>query len=354
MTLKTIQRGATLGKMVAAHNKAFGTKLTVDQVAKANGLKDPNKILAGAKLLFPDAFETRAPQRVFRNGDGEPMVRNGVKEAVTVTDTATPELLTTSDAKVSSNITPRPLEPFQVKAPELLSTTATKPSTQVQQRPLERPPVAPLGTTTKPAPNQSTVAFLQPVKAQTTQQKTFEPLPKVFADKGGSDHMMREVVMQGAKKGGYEQGLRWLQEMEGLKVDGRFGTETGNHLSREYGAVLQDLRKLRLAETKGRTAMAPLTPAGMTALKAEMKKAVDAELNKSGDPERAMAAAVTMLQRRLALGNEPLAIDGKMKLDKGTPEKTQTYESMVRLYGKSQADELKRYLVEDLGSLGVD
>ncbi|MGV3620744.1 MAG: hypothetical protein ACO1OB_08000 [Archangium sp.] len=125
MTLKTIQRGATLSKMVAAHNKEFGTRLTVDDVAKANGLKDANKNKAGKQMLFPDKFEKNAPQSVFRNADDTPVVRNGVNETVQVT--SQPELISTSNQSVSSNITPRPLEklptqPTSTFAPETKTT----------------------------------------------------------------------------------------------------------------------------------------------------------------------------------------------------------------------------------------
>ena len=55
-----IKKGDTLSKLVANYNKAHGTKLTVAQVAEANKLKDPNKIIAGKSLSF-DSFEAKKP-----------------------------------------------------------------------------------------------------------------------------------------------------------------------------------------------------------------------------------------------------------------------------------------------------
>ncbi|MBL8950271.1 MAG: LysM peptidoglycan-binding domain-containing protein [Myxococcaceae bacterium] len=84
MSMVQIQRGDTLGKLVAKYNRENGTSLTVAQVAQANGLRDANKIQAGRQLIFPDKFEQDAKQQVIRNGQGDRMVRNGVKEKVEV------------------------------------------------------------------------------------------------------------------------------------------------------------------------------------------------------------------------------------------------------------------------------
>ncbi len=92
MSMIQIQRGDTLGKLVAKYNREHGTKLTVAQVAQANGLRDANKIQAGRQLIFPDQFEQQAPQQVIRNGQGDKMVRNGVKETTTVDSSPRMEL----------------------------------------------------------------------------------------------------------------------------------------------------------------------------------------------------------------------------------------------------------------------
>ena len=418
MTLKTIQRGDTLTKLVNAYNREHGAKLTVDQVAKANGLKDANKIQAGRQLLFPDAFEKSAKQEVIRNGDGKSMVRNGVNE--TVNSQSTPDLVTTSDAQVSSNITPRPLEklpeapvaPTDTKVssnvtPRPVTTDDTKVSTAITPRPLEKLPPAPVTTTDanvsntvtprpteklpppafrtspavtttdakvssnvtprplekqppRPMLTQAQQQSLNPQQTtQTTQvqkpqpsEPTWAPLPPGFKEKGGHDATMREALEQGFKKGGYAQGMRWLQEMEGLKIDGKFGPETEKAM-KEYPQLVQSMRQQRIAETKGRTAMAPLSPSAMKALQSEMTKAYDAELAKSDNYDAAMSKAVQVLQRKLALANEPLVIDGQMGIAKGTAEKTQTYESMVRVFGKKQADALVTFTY-GVSSRGVD
>ena len=46
----TVLKGDTLSKIVYDHNKKYGTNLTVAEVAKHNGIKDPNKIYAGQQI----------------------------------------------------------------------------------------------------------------------------------------------------------------------------------------------------------------------------------------------------------------------------------------------------------------
>ncbi|MFT3712233.1 MAG: hypothetical protein QM817_31700 [Archangium sp.] len=146
MTIRTIQNGTTLGKMVAAHNREFKTTLTVDQVAKANGLQNVDKIQAGGKLLFPDKFETNAPTSVIKNAEGGKTQRNGVKEQVDV-KMGPDAPITTEPGKISTTIQNRPLEKLpeapKTKQPELISTEAGKVSTTIQNRPLEKLPEAP-------------------------------------------------------------------------------------------------------------------------------------------------------------------------------------------------------------------
>lgn len=53
----TVRKGDNLTKLAATYNKAHGTHVTVAQLARANGLKDANRIRAGQTLRFPDVFE---------------------------------------------------------------------------------------------------------------------------------------------------------------------------------------------------------------------------------------------------------------------------------------------------------
>lgn len=52
-TLQTIQRGDTLGKFAQKYN------LSVQALAKANNLKDPNLIIADKSLRIPDGFDDK-------------------------------------------------------------------------------------------------------------------------------------------------------------------------------------------------------------------------------------------------------------------------------------------------------
>lgn len=113
MSMVSIRRGDTLGKLVSQYNRRNGTNLTVAQVAQANGIRDPNKIQAGTKLIFPDAFERNARQQVIRNGQGDRMVRNGVNESVTIRASDEPQQpVTTDGTRPSSQIQLRPQLPL--------------------------------------------------------------------------------------------------------------------------------------------------------------------------------------------------------------------------------------------------
>jgi hypothetical protein len=178
MTLKTIQRGNTLGQMVAAYNREFNAKLSVAEVAKANGLKDANKIQAGGTLIFPDKFETNAPTKVIRNAEGGKTLRSGQSEKVDVTSSSSS--VTTEPGKVSTVVQNRPME----KLPEAPKTVATKTeqpitmepgkvSTTVQNRPLEKLPEAPKVVKTEQP------ITTEPGKVSTTvQSRPLEKLPE--------------------------------------------------------------------------------------------------------------------------------------------------------------------------------
>jgi hypothetical protein len=84
------------------------------QVARANGLKDPNKIQAGRTILFPDVFETKSSQSVIRNGDGRPVVRNGVQERVEVR-ADTPAQVSVDPQQPGTTVGQIPLLPLPTK-----------------------------------------------------------------------------------------------------------------------------------------------------------------------------------------------------------------------------------------------
>ncbi len=49
----TIEKGDNLTEITKQLNKKFSTNLTVNDVAKANGIKDVDKIRAGNKIILP-------------------------------------------------------------------------------------------------------------------------------------------------------------------------------------------------------------------------------------------------------------------------------------------------------------
>lgn len=67
-TTLTIKRNDTLSAIGRKYN------LTPAEIAKANGIKDPNKILAGAKLVIPDGFDRPA------RAGGSPSVGAGARD----------------------------------------------------------------------------------------------------------------------------------------------------------------------------------------------------------------------------------------------------------------------------------
>jgi murein DD-endopeptidase MepM/ murein hydrolase activator NlpD len=56
-TTLTIKRNDTLSSLGRKYN------VTPERIAQANGIKDPNKIMAGAKLVIPDGFDRPAPAK---------------------------------------------------------------------------------------------------------------------------------------------------------------------------------------------------------------------------------------------------------------------------------------------------
>lgn len=174
------------------------------------------------------------------------------------------------------------------------------------------------------------------------QQKTFPPVPNEWKYPDGS-YRTSERDMGGAlerafAEGGFEQGVAWMQEMSGIKVDGKFGKGTYEAL-KESPVLLQMLREQRLKETPGAKTR-PLKPLALEVkekFKAELAQVFD---KNASDPVygsvRGYEAAVSKLQETMIRSGEPMEIDGKIG--------KQTYESMVRLYGKATADELVQHL----------
>lgn len=182
-----------------------------------------------------------------------------------------------------------------------------------------------------------------------TQEKTYPPVPPEWKYPGGgyrtSSRDLGGLLERGFKEGGYAQGLRWLQESLGLKVDGKFGKDTAKALADEPG-LLKQLREQRIAETKDATPLTPMSATQKEGLKTELTKIYDANMAKNGDrSDLSYEQAVIALQTRMVRSGEPMAIDGKLGKD--------TYESMVRLYGRKTADDVSRFMM-DLQSRGVD
>jgi hypothetical protein len=167
-------------------------------------------------------------------------------------------------------------------------------------------------------------------------QKQFPPVPAEWRD--GKKYKLAPkdlegLIERGIAQGGFELAVAWLQEAHGLKVDGKFGKGTFDALC-DNATLLQQLREQRLAETPGAMSkpLKPLSPQVKEKLKADLTDVRD----RAPDFERGYQAAVTKLQEVLVRSGEPMVIDGKLGKD--------TYNSMVRLYGRATADELSRHL----------
>jgi hypothetical protein len=191
------------------------------------------------------------------------------------------------------------------------------------------------------------------VQAATTktqaEEKKYPPVPPEWKYPGGgyrtSSRDLSGLLERGFKEGGYAQGLRWLQEALGLKVDGKFGRETAKALAEEP-VLLNQLREQRIAETKNATPLTPMSAAQKESLKTELTKVYDANMAKNDNrSDLSYEQAVIALQTRMVRSGEPMIIDGKLG--------KATYQSMVRLYGRKTADELSLF-VKDLQSRGVD
>lgn len=190
---------------------------------------------------------------------------------------------------------------------------------------------------------------VQAATTKQTQEKTYPPVPPEWKYPGGgyrtSSRDLGGLLERGFKEGGYAQGLRWLQESLGLKVDGKFGRETAKALADEPG-LLGQLREQRIAETKDATPLTPMSAAQKEGLKTELTKLYDTNMAKNGDrSDLSYEQAVIALQTRMVRSGEPMTIDGKLGKE--------TYESMVRLYGRKTADDVSRFMM-DLQSRGVD
>jgi hypothetical protein len=169
------------------------------------------------------------------------------------------------------------------------------------------------------------------------QTESFPPVPKEWRRPDGSirnsGRDLEGLAERGFAEGGFKLGVAWLQEAYGLKVDGKFGKGTYDAIG-DHPALLKFLRSQRLSETPGAMSR-PLKP-----ISAETREKLKNELtelrDKAGDFEKGYEAAVTHLQTIMVRSGEPMTIDGKLGKD--------TYESMVRLYGKATADDLSRHL----------
>lgn len=199
--------------------------------------------------------------------------------------------------------------------------------------------ITPKATTpTKAASKPDTTASLQKARFTDgfeTKQKTFPPVPNEWKLPGGgyrtSLRDQEGLLERGFKEGGFQQGVAWLQEVNGLKVDGTFGKGTYEAI-KDDPSLLKMLRDQRLAETPNANGLKKLTPANLEALKNELTSIRD----KASDTQVGVENAVSKLQEYMVRSGEPMVIDGKLGKD--------TYESMKRLYGKEAADNLSRHL----------
>jgi hypothetical protein len=121
--------------------------------------------------------------------------------------------------------------------------------------------------------------------------------------------------------------VKWLQQVNGLPVDGKIGPQT-HALLTEHETLIGQLRDKRLSETPNakRTPLAPLSPA-------EQKKMLEHVQNAPSYED-----AARQLQQKLNVAGEPMEVDGK--IGKGT------YESMRRLFGRDFAEKLSDALME--------
>lgn len=219
----------------------------------------------------------------------------------------------------------------QARRVSLSPTTTTQParaSAQAGQTPA-----------TKPLSNRFTDGFetkgATQVKPGATPQKTFPPVPNEWKyPEGGYRTSLRDqqgLLERGFKEGGFEQGVAWLQEVNGLKVDGKFGKGTYEAI-KEDPSLIKMLRDQRLAETPNANGLKPMSAANRQALMDELTSIRD----KAMDTETGYQNAVSKLQEYMVRSGEPMVIDGKLGRD--------TYDSMKRLYGRETADVLSKHL----------
>ncbi len=269
----TIARGDTLSQLVSNYNKQNGTRLTVAEVARANQLKSPDLIIAGKTLVFPDAFEQpQKPQR-----PQQP----------------------TSDQFVTAAHAPGTQQPQ-------VATAADQPGKTTKQG----------ATTTRP------------------QARTWEPLPREFRN-ATSSLRNQEALLERFGHKGFEQNVRWLQQLVGVPVTGKLDAATVDRLE---DSTLRELNRLKTAP--------PVVQKPMS--RTEMTKLQDA-LHRAGtrSPGDVMKGEVLELQRQLNAKGFRLVLDGNIRLDDpDAARKTKTYQAMVDSWGQKQANEVLSYLSE--------
>lgn len=205
-----------------------------------------------------------------------------------------------------------------------------------------RPPVTSLvasntaaaqrASTPEPAPAALKARFTDGFESKA---KTFPPVPPEWRTADGGYRLSlrdREGLLErGFREGGFELGVAWLQELNGLKVDGKFGKGTWEAVNDEP-SLLKMLRDQRISETPNADGLKKLSPATRDALMKELTAIRD----RQPDTEVGYQKAVEKLQEYLVRGGEPMEIDGKLGKD--------TWQSMKRLYGRETADVLSRHL----------
>jgi Putative peptidoglycan binding domain len=153
-------------------------------------------------------------------------------------------------------------------------------------------------------------------------------VPPAFKNTDGSYkngyREMQELIDQAPDT---KTAVKWLQQVNGLPVDGKIGPQT-HAILKDNETLIEQLRQKRLDETPNakRTPLSPLSPK-------EQQKMIDDVKNAPTYDD-----AARQLQQKLNVAGEPMEIDGK--IGKGT------YESMRRLYGRDFADKLSDVVVE--------
>ncbi len=279
----SVRRGDTLGGVA----KRFGT--SVDAVAQANNIQNPDRIAAGARLHIPDSFETQQAQGSAQTHTvrrGETLTGLASRYGTSVDAIAQANNIQNRDRILAGQQLRIPGGDSFSPRPEARPTHAPTSAPRPEARPTHAPTSAPRP---EARPTHAPTSSLRP-EARPPQGPTGDIRPEARPPQGPTGDIRPEArpPQEPTTQAPTGNNTQWRDEQTGREFPSRDGVPVFNQADPAWGA--QDMGTGRNNNNIGRagcaisaSAMAVSALSGQTVTPQEMDQHLDANHGYSGD-----------------------------------------------------------------------